>query len=148
MTIDSPELTQASSIYDDMQPGDLAEGIVTMLDSIGASQRMVQDMQAAMLAKIRAAGGTALPHDTYKIAIENGAPSYDLDVLKPLLESAIPQNELDKAYAPEHPESRTVPAKWHGGQLNVLERKYGGAIAETIRAARIPGSQRLVVEEK
>jgi hypothetical protein len=108
-------------------------------------QAQIQDMEAELLQRIRNSGGTELPDPDFRIALDTGSPRYDHGIMVALLECGIPDAEIDKAYAPEHEETRTVPAKWNGTQVKVLERKYGDA-ARIIGQARIPGDARLVVE--
>ena len=60
----------------------------------------------------------------------------------------IDDSDLDKAYTAPHEKTVKVPEKWHGAQLNRIERAYGGDAALTIQEARIQGAPRVVIEER
>ena len=111
------------------------------------------DIEATLFARMQEAGGIALPDEEFKIALESSTPSYDYDVLRPLLET-VPADDLAKAYTPKHmvtppqPEPYEAPEKWNGSALNKLERDYGGETGKVIAAARIAGPKRLVVERR
>ena len=133
--------------YETLETGALAQTLELTRADIAEKKALVTEMEAALLARIQETGGSALMDDTWKIALEAGSPTYDLNTLLPLLEE-LPYDDVQKAYTKAGEKITWVDARWSGTQLNRIERAYGGSIAQRIQDARLPGAPRLVVERK
>lgn len=127
---------------------ELAEAVVNTKETIARLRRALVVLESTIQQRIEATGGRELMDDQYRMALEPGTPSYDYGLLRALLEAGIPQPDLDKAFAPAHDETVQVADRWNGTQLNSLEKRFGGHVAEIIQRARIPGASRLVVEKR
>ena len=90
-------------------------------------------------------GATEIAHPDYSVKLKLGVPSYDGMRLLPLLEMDVPEAALKKAYIPEHPETRTVPARWDGHGLVALQ-KLGGMVAQIIEDATFRSDPKLEIK--
>lgn len=141
-------MTMHTHSYADMETHALAVAYDGMVKSLKELRAAIDAIEQELIGRIRDAGGTALPDDDFLIELKRGSPTYDVGMLQPLLESEVPTEELEKAYTPAHEEVVQVDAKWHGGQLNTLARRYGGEIADRIEQAKIPGPEKLDVKPR
>lgn len=128
--------------YDDHT---LAVAYVASREALEEQKRAMAAIEAELLARMRANEARALPDAEFAIEMKAGTPTYDVGVLLPLMEQ-LPEDDLARAWVPEA--QKVVPGHWDGGQLNRIERAYGGEIGERIRRARVPGPERVSVERK
>ncbi len=126
---------------------ELAERLVNIEDALGSLREEADRIRLELRCRIEAEGGTELPCEGFKVALETGSPTYDYGLLVALKER-LPDDELNKAYSPAYQRLMDVPEKWDGRVLNGLERRFGGEIAGIIQHARIPGHMKVVVQRK
>ena len=126
---------------------ELAERLVNIEDALGSLREEADRIRVELRCRIEAEGGTELPCDGFRVALDRGTPSYDHGLLAALKEQ-LPEDELAKVYSPAYQKMVDVAEKWSGTHLNSLERRFGGQVATTIQQARIPGTLRVVVERK
>ena len=107
----------------------------------------LDSIEAEMLVRLRDRGAKSLPVSSVDVELKPGTPTYDTTLLAPLVEQ-LPEADVSKAFTAAHDETVHVEDKWDGTQLNSLERRYGGEIADRIQRSRIPGPERLSVKPK
>ena len=105
--------------YETLETGALAQTLELTRADIAEKKALATEMEAALLARIQETGGSALMDDTWKIALEAGSPTYDLNTLLPLLEE-LPYDDVQKAAASPSA-SRThgflgLPDSWWSGR--------------------------------
>lgn len=143
--MENDERARATRPYENYDDHTLAVAYVASREALDEQKRALAAIEAELLMRMRVNDARALLDDEFAIEMKAGAPTYDMSELAPLLE-VLPADDLAKAYKAEHTE--VVAAKWDGGQLNRIERAYGGEIGERVRRARIPGADRVSVERR
>lgn len=124
----------------------LTHAYAILEESIKGDRQLLDTYGQELLRRLHARDATEIHAEGVVAKLVHGTPTYDVGILQPLLE-ALPEEFLKHAYSPEHEETRTVPARWDGRVLNEIERKLGGEVAQTIKAARIPGAESVKVEK-
>ena len=74
-----------------------------------------QDASDEIMRRCRDREATMLRSPTHTATLKMASPTYDLERLNALKELLGPE-DLKEAYTAEHQETRTVSARWHGGQ--------------------------------
>ena len=108
---------------------------------------LYQDASDEIMRRCRDREATMLRSATYTATLKMSSPTYDLERLNALKELLGPE-DLNEAYTPEHDETRTVSARWHGGKLNKLVRQHGADVRAIVDAAKVPGAPSLVIEAR
>ena len=129
----------------------LLDNYVALQDTLDFVNRSIRAIQHELLERMKMSGARELGHHhpTHMVKLDAGSPTYRHDVLDSIKE-LLSTEDYTKAFTPAHTETKTIEheAKWSGQQLNRIERAYGGAVAETIREARVYGDPRLKIVEK
>ena len=139
--IDFDDLTQ----YND---DGLVRALAFYQDEIQSARTNAGRVEQEITARLVARHGTQMAGSDGTVAkLVAESPSYDPTVLRALLEE-LSEDWNAKVYRAPYIEQVTRPERWDGTQLRAAERALGGKTAAIIQAARVPGRQRLVLEER
>lgn len=127
---------------------ELARDLLELRETIATLRERAQDMEATLLAAIRAAGGKALPDSEFRIELEAKGGGFDKSRWVVAKDMDLPDDEVAACYIPEHQEITTVPEEWHTQRFKAMANKYGGRLLEVYEESRLLGTERLIVERK
>ena len=143
--LDPQRVKQVRALADE----DLVNEYLGLVEGLEAMRGEARLREVELLRRMEEQSALRLNAARGHVDLKYGSPSYDTPALRPLLE-LITHEEMQEAYSHEREETvtRTVPERWNGTKLNMLERRYGGQVADVIQRARAPGAPRLTATIK
>ena len=136
------------SVVDALASNDheLVEGIVLAQEQVKQAlevrDRLTFEAERRMLER----RATAIDHPDIECILKYPSPTYDYGILV-ALKKKMSDEELFKAYLPEHRETITVPEKWDA-RIFKGWRRFGREVTDIIDRAVIPGQPRVQVRAK
>lgn len=128
-----------------MTDEDLVEQVAILDDTVRRAREQRQALETEIFARLQARNAREMPHPTYKVALEEDAPTYDVPRMIPVLGEVIPPDEWAKAFSEAHEETVQVPARLDMRVARYWADRYGDDVRRVFDEARIPGATRLKV---
>jgi len=123
--------------WDSVSDHDLARTYVTVKRDLDNARQLHQQVKDAILHRLAERDATTIRSDEHVLTVKHKSPSYNYDVLRPLLEM-LPADVVGDAYTPEKERVVKEPERWSGAALNRIQRQFGGEVGEYIKRARQP----------